>query len=448
MGTGDSFPSAQFLQLYQPDTSALLSQLTRSGTGHQKSGAASEGASSRPESPFRPGRGCDTFASCDTQALAEEFEGIVYQSQMAQASLSVQLQQAAARVTGSGDNGEVVAEGGAQQLKFDFFAEVRREELVRFEQRTAAAAEGKQGAQRETFIEASRSVAARFAVSIEINGAALNGFAGAAEALQDAEEGFFGQFLSFAQDALNHADEVFNEMLGMLEDFFGDGNGLRDTFKEFLGKLGGLNELRSLGGAGGTASAVQAQSFTMTIQMEFEFSATMNVKGLVQESDPIVLDLDGDGIELTSHRNGARFDILGNGQNVNTAFVTGGDAFLAVDRNGNGIIDSGRELFGDQNGAANGFEELRKFDSNGDGRINSLDKDFDSLLLFRDNGNGKTEEGELAGLRDAGIEEIMLGYRNVNQAAAGGNRLAQIASFTFTDGRRGQAADAVLNFTA
>ena len=101
-----------------------------------------------------------------------------------------------------------------------------------------------------------------------------------------------------------------------------------------------------------------------------------------------VVDLDGDGIELTSHTNGAQFDILGNGQTQNTAFVTGGDAFLAVDRNGDGMINSGKELFGDQHGAANGFEELRKLDANGDGVINRLDPSFSKLALFRDNGDG------------------------------------------------------------
>ena len=60
--------------------------------------------------------------------------------------------------------------------------------------------------------------------------------------------------------------------------------------------------------------------------------------------------------------------------------MTGGDAFLAIDRNGNGSIDDGTELFGDQNGAAHGFAELAKFDSNHDGVINAQDDDFDKLL--------------------------------------------------------------------
>ena len=114
----------------------------------------------------------------------------------------------------------------------------------------------------------------------------------------------------------------------------------------------------------------------------------------------------------------------------------------------NGRIDNGAELFGDQNGAANGFEELRRLDTNRDGRINRLDAEYDGLLLWRDDGDGQTEAGELIGLAEAGIEEISLGYRNVSQVAAGGNRIAQIASFLRNDGSRGTAADAILNFTA
>jgi hypothetical protein len=171
-------------------------------------------------------------------------------------------------------------------------------------------------------------------------------------------------------------------------------------------------------------------------------------EGQVQESDPITLDLDGDGIELTRYGNGARFDITGKGQAATTAFVTGGDAFLAVDRNGNGIIDSGKELFGDQNGAKNGYEELAKLDSNLDGVINKLDKDFAKLVLFKDNGNGRTEPGELVSLTQAGIVELSLNHQNVNLKAAGGNRIGQIASYRRADGSVGQTADAILQFIA
>jgi len=251
-------------------------------------------------------------------------------------------------------------------------------------------------------------------------------------------------------------DEIANEIFSLMHDLVQGGGELRERLQKFideleaLGLFGNAEAPALLEGMGGASeSQFQAQNSVMQLEFEFEYTEITQVRGeIVQEADPIVLDLDGDGIELTSYRNGARFDITGTGNAVNTAFVTGGDAFLAIDRNGNGRIDNGTELFGDQNGAANGFEELGKLDSNGDGRINRLDEGFDTLRLWRDDGDGRTEDGELITLAQAGVEEISLGYRNVNQVAAGGNRIAQIASFMRADGSRGTAADAILNFTA
>lgn len=386
----------------------------------------------------------------DAGQIAGQFEAAVYTSQVQQVSLAAQMQEARARVAAmQGEDGATQASVDARQLTFDFFAESRVEELAVFRARTAEVTQGLSGQQRATYIEASRQVSARFSMSMTLSGAALNGFAGASENIDPGSTGF-DALLALAGDALNKADEILNKMFALLDDFTKSGLELQDRIDAFLAQLA---ELGLFGGTGGGSPLFPASGGTqftavgIQLEFKFEFSATVSVQqGMVQEADPIVLDLNGNGIQLTSYRDGARFDIQGSGRAVNTAFVTGGDAFLAIDRNGNGVIDSGRELFGDQNGAANGFEELRKLDTNGDGRINALDRDFDKLLLWRDNGNGITEPGELMTLRDMGIAEISLGYRNVNQVAAGGNRIAQVASFVWDDGRRGLAADAILNF--
>ena len=73
--------------------------------------------------------------------------------------------------------------------------------------------------------------------------------------------------------------------------------------------------------------------------------------------------------------------------------------------------------------------------------------DFDKLLLFKDNGNGKTERGELVSLAEAGITELSLSYRNVNLQTSGGNRIGQIATYRRADGSTGTTADTILNFT-
>jgi hypothetical protein len=401
--------------------------------------ASSPGVAASAQSPAQPATGGGEKSA---PALAGARDMFVYQSVTERVSYAAQ----SAAVRTRGGEGADAASAEFRQLTFDFFAESRTEELAVFKQRTGAAAEGMGSDRAASFQAVSRRIEMRFSLSAEVSGAALQGFAKTAEGLPAASDKAFGDFMAFTSEALEKANEVMGKLLELMDGFF-NGEGDFETRMRSL-----LDGLQSFGFDGGSAAPgqTQLQSAGFSVQMEFSFVSeqfTVNAQG-VQESDPIVLDLDGDGIELTGYADGARFDILGNGRAVNTAFVTGGDAFLAIDRNGNGTIDSGKELFGDQNGARNGFEELRKLDSNGDGRIDRLDKEFDSLLLWKDNGNGITEEGELLTLEQAGIADISLGYRNVNQAAAGGNRITQIASFLRTDGTRGTAADAMLSYLA
>ncbi len=84
---------------------------------------------------------------------------------------------------------------------------------------------------------------------------------------------------------------------------------------------------------------------------------------------PIILDLEGHGLSLTDAANGVMFDIRANGHPVQIAWTARGaaNAFLALDRNGNGAIDSGAELFGNftpqpPSEHANGFLALAQFD--------------------------------------------------------------------------------------
>jgi hypothetical protein len=390
----------------------------------------------------------DTLGSDPQQRIANQFEATVYHSQVRQISLAARFQEVAARFADSEDGSAGAAKFKAQQLTFDFFAESREETLVQFGRRTQAVAKGLQGTRQETFLQASRRVAARFQFSATISGSALNGFARAAEDVQGADD-ILAKLLDLANQLLSAADDAFNEFFSLFDGSISKDSG--EARPDFVQKI--MDQFMQAAGAffnPGTnqaGSGARAASFSFQMEMKFEFSFEVSVQGEVQQSDPIMFDLDGDGFELSSYTQGARFDILGNGKQANTAFVNGGDAFLALDRNRDGQINSGSELFGDQNGAANGFEELRKLDSNGDGVINRTDRDYAQLLLWRDNGDGKSDPGELISLAEAGIEEISLQYRDVNLAAAGGNRLAQLATFRWSDGRLGNTADAILNYT-
>jgi hypothetical protein len=160
-----------------------------------------------------------------------------------------------------------------------------------------------------------------------------------------------------------------------------------------------------------------------------------------QQVDPLVLDLRGNGFSTSGLSRPIRFDLDADGRLDSISVPTGDDALLALDRNGNGRIDDGRELFGDQHGAANGFAELARFDDNGDGRIDADDAVFDKLRLLRFDAQGRQQ---LQSLSEAGVSAIDLRARDVNIALGAYDQIAQLGQFEFADGRGGQAADLLL----
>lgn len=166
----------------------------------------------------------------------------------------------------------------------------------------------------------------------------------------------------------------------------------------------------------------------------------------IKKVDPLVLDLDGKGIQLTEAGKGAIFDVTADGKLDSTAWVKGNTALLTYDRNGNGVIDNGSELFGDQNGAADGFEELGKYDTNGDRKITILDPIFKALKLYRDlNGDGKMSKNEFSSLSELGIKALNLNFMRTS-ADINGNSLILNGSFEREDGSTGQLADVLLGY--
>jgi len=166
----------------------------------------------------------------------------------------------------------------------------------------------------------------------------------------------------------------------------------------------------------------------------------------IKKVDPLVLDLDGKGIQLTEAGKGAIFDVTADGKLDSTAWVKGNTALLTYDRNGNGVVDNGSELFGDQNGAADGFEELGKYDTNGDRKITILDPIFKALKLYRDlNGDGKMSKNEFSSLSELGIKALNLNFMRTS-ADINGNSLILNGSFEREDGSTGQLADVLLGY--
>ncbi|MET3654899.1 lipase family protein, partial [Dyella japonica] len=154
---------------------------------------------------------------------------------------------------------------------------------------------------------------------------------------------------------------------------------------------------------------------------QLELAANAIVQGntyRIQRYDPLALDLDGDGKVSTRAEDnwtGVLFDHNGDGIRTASGWVAGNDGLLVRDLNGNGLIDSGRELFGDQTllrsgqFAANGFDALADLDDNGDGVIDANDAAFGSLRVWRDlNGDGISQANELFTLDDLGIVSLSL----------------------------------------
>ncbi len=170
----------------------------------------------------------------------------------------------------------------------------------------------------------------------------------------------------------------------------------------------------------------------------------------------MVIDLGKKGIELTNVDGGVHFDLDKNGFAEKTAWIGTEDGFLALDRNGNGIIDDGGELFGDQvdlDGrlAASGFEALKQLDDNvnsetgeiGDGVIDKNDSRFSDLRVWIDaNHNGKTDSGELKTLDELGITSISLNHTNKNVVdSQTGTIVTELSVVTFKDGSTSEISE-------
>lgn len=178
----------------------------------------------------------------------------------------------------------------------------------------------------------------------------------------------------------------------------------------------------------------------LCIEMEQQCNASGGIwKGCNRGCfSPIVIDIAGNGFDLTNGQNGVYFDLAGEGfkNKISWTSANSDDAWLVLDRNGNGTIDSGLELFGNYTPQPssipvedrNGFLVLAEYDKaseggNNDGIINRFDNVFFALRLWQDkNHNGISEQSELFTLPELDIKFMELEFRTSKRTDEHGNR--------------------------
>jgi hypothetical protein len=239
----------------------------------------------------------------------------------------------------------------------------------------------------------------------------------------------------FVDDDVDAALELLVDLL-MIQPFYG-GAALNSPLDESLKQTA-----RIIAGRGAVIDAAVADAINGSYTSARSYTPPPPIR-----RDPLALDLDGDGIETLAADGSVLFDHTSDGVKLATGWVAPDDGFLVLDRNENGTIDNGRELFGDSTllsdgtTAEDGLAALADLDGNGDGRIDASDTVFADLRVWRDlNSDGISQAGELFSLGEIGIASISTEGVVDGTDLGDGNLSAKTGTFTYVDGTTGSAS--------
>ncbi len=223
-----------------------------------------------------------------------------------------------------------------------------------------------------------------------------------------------------AGELLNGGDEQLANNLDALDDWLNNqmdaiGGALANGLNNNLSEAGHI-----WGGAGGIAD---------------QFG------GSRRPVDPLIIDLDGNGIQLISLQDSTvNFDMNRDGFAERTAWVGAGDGILVIDRNHDGMINDSSELFGNE--SETGFAALSQMDANHDGRIDAADAGFANIRVWIDvDHDGMTDAGELKTLSTLGITALNADPQTTNFFVEG-NLISELGTYLKSDGTTGSMGDA------
>ncbi|WGL98271.1 hypothetical protein QE177_14040 [Arsenophonus sp. aPb] len=167
---------------------------------------------------------------------------------------------------------------------------------------------------------------------------------------------------------------------------------------------------------------------------------------------PLIIDLNGDGVQTVADSLGVSFDFAGKGKKAQTGWVHPDDGLLVWDKDNDGVISSGEELFGEDSLLANGtkakdgFSALAPFDNNLDGLIDKKDNLWSEIKIWQDkNTDGISQANELTAMESIGIKSIELNAKQTNFYDKNGNFHQLMAKVNWDNNKQTDITDVLFH---